>query len=78
MRNPYKLYEGEPISEIMFDVGVYPGSHFAHILQINRESDLPTVERIRNCASAIFVEGLRFAAYGMIAHEVYEFSKKLF
>jgi hypothetical protein len=76
MRNPYRLYVGEPLGEIVFDVLVFPGSHLSHMIQIHRERNTPLEERIKDYGSAMLVEGLKLAAYGMLIHNCYEMYKR--
>jgi len=72
MRNPYKLYMNEPLENILLKAMVFPGAAFAHVRQINRESNLPLKSRVNNYLGVSLVEVLKLAACGMAIHNGYE------
>lgn len=41
MKNPYRLYVGEPLGEIVFDEVVVPGTIIAHRFQAHRIAHIP-------------------------------------
>jgi len=72
MRNPYKLYENEPLENILLKAMVFPGAAFAHTCQINREFNLPLKSRVNNYLGVSLAGVLKLAACGMLVHNGYE------
>lgn len=76
MRNPYKLYKGEPLENIILKAIIFPGAPLAHLHQLNRECNPPLKSKIKNYVHASFGEGLKLVVYGMLIHNMCELYQK--
>ncbi len=64
------------MNQILVDDLIFPFCHLSHMIQIHLANDVPLEQRVKDYTSAVFAEGLKLAAYGMLIHNCYELYRR--